>query len=104
MARSFVYTNYRHSTYAIMSAVFGMLSLMTFVICILKSFESAGVGVERFGASATLASFFMLVGFGLCIYSFFEVYRFKLFKIIGLVLNSLAFIMLSIILYAGAVL
>lgn len=104
MARSFVYTNYRHSTFAIMSAVFGLLAVVTYALCIFKSFQMAGVGVERFASSALLASVFMLVGYGLCIYSFFEVYRFKLFKIIGLVLNSLAFVMLSIILYAGAIL
>lgn len=104
MARNYIYTNKKHTVTGIMSSVFGAMSLSTFLICIFKSYTQKGVDVERFAASALLATLFMIVGFGLVIFAFIEADRFKLFKILGLVLNILAFLALSAILYAGAIL
>lgn len=102
MAKNFIYTSKDDSTYGVMSCVFGLLSLVTFVLCIYKSYQVKGIGVERLGTSALLAIIFMLVGFGLSIYSLFESNKFKLFGITGIVLNTMSFLCLSAIIYAGA--
>lgn len=102
MARSYIYTNKKQSVPGIMSSVFGLMSLVTFVLVIYKSYQVAGVGIDRYGTSAFLAIIFMIVGYGLCIYSFFEGDRFLLFRVIGIVLNTMALLCLSFILYAGA--
>jgi len=96
------YSSKDQSAVGIMSCVFGLLSVLTFYICIYKSYQVQGVGVERYGTSALLAIIFMLVGFGLGIYAIFEIDKFKIFSIIGIVINVIAFFMLSAILYAGA--
>lgn len=104
MARGYIYTNKKHTVPGIMSSVFGAMSFGTFLACIVQSYKLKGVDVERFGTSALLAIIFMIVGYGLAIYAFIETDRLKLFKILGIVLNSLALISLSAILYAGAML
>lgn len=104
MVRGYKFTNKKQSTYGIMSCVFGIMASVTFLICILRSYDLKGVGVERYGTSALLAILFMIAGFALAVYSFLESDKFKLFKIIGIVLNSVALVFLSIILYAGAIL
>lgn len=96
------YTSKDHSAVAIMSCVFGVLSIVTFYFCIYLSFKVAGEGVARYGTSALLAIVFMLVGFGLGIYSLFELNKFRIFSVIGIILNAVGFFMLSGILYAGA--
>lgn len=104
MARNFIYTSKDNSSYGIMSCVFGMLALTTFVLCIYKSYLTAGATVDRLGTSALLAIIFMLIGFGLGIYSFFESNKFKIFGILGIIINILSFLCLSAIIYAGAML
>lgn len=102
MAAKLKYTSNDQSTFGIMSCVFGLLAVVTFALCIYKSYLSAGTMVDRFGTCALLAIIFMLVGYGLGIYSMFEINKFKLFGILGIIINTLAFFLLSAILYAGA--
>lgn len=103
MFHGYKFTNNRQSVYGIMSTVFGIMASGTLALCINKSYELRGVGVERYGTTALLAIIYMLVGYGLGIYSFFEPDRFKLFKIAGIVTNSVGLFLLSAILYAGAI-
>lgn len=84
-----------------MSCVFGLISLITFIICINGSYKVAGVGVERYGTAAFLATVFLLVGIGLGVYSMVETEKFKLFRIGGLVINGLSLVVLGIIMYAN---
>ena len=102
MKRGIIYTNKKQSTFGIMSTVFGVMSAVTYIVCIYKSYLTAGFGVERYASSAILATLFMLVGFGLGIYSLQETDRFLLFRITGMVCNVVALLCLSSILYAGA--
>lgn len=102
MINGYKFTNKRQSVYGIMSTIFGLMSSLTLAFCIQKSYSLRGVGIDRYGVSALLAIIYMMVGYGLGIYSFLESDRFKLFKIAGMVTNSMGLILLSIILYAGA--
>lgn len=104
MGRSYIYTNKKQSGYGIMSTVFGILSVVTYILCIVSSYEKAGDITERYAVSALLATAFMITGFVLDVKAFFQVDRFKLFLIIGAVVNTLALLLLSSILYAGAIL
>lgn len=104
MARSYIYTNKKQSGYGIMSTVFGIMSVVTYILCIVGSYEAAGDITERYAVAALLATVFMITGFVLVIRTFFQTDRFKLFFVFGIIVNSVALLLLSTILYAGAIL
>ena len=66
------------------------------------SYLSGGQVTDRHGTAALLAVVFMSAGMVLGILSFVEKDKFRLFPVLGILLNTLAFGMLSLILYAGA--
>ncbi|MCR5502169.1 MAG: DUF6142 family protein [Lachnospiraceae bacterium] len=103
MARKgYIFISRKHSVPGIMSTVFGGLSLCTFVLCIYSSYLRAGAGAERLATAAFFAAVFMVIGFILGIFATQEDNRFALFKVLGMLLNTLALLALSAILYAGA--
>ncbi len=56
----------------------------------------------RYATAALLASVFMVIGLILGVLSLREQEKFWLFRILGIVMNVLSFITLSLILFAGA--
>lgn len=104
MAKAYFFTGKKQSVSGIMSTVFGSMALLTLILCISKAYESAGEQVSRLGGSAILSIVFMIVGFILAIKSVFESNCFLIFRILAWVMNILAFLCLSIIMYAGAML
>lgn len=104
MLKNYIYTNKKHSVYGIMSSFFGLLATITYIICLYRSYLSRGVDVERYSVSAFLATLFMIVGTILFIISLLEYDKFWFFRIVGIVLNVIALMCLSMILYAGAIL
>lgn len=100
--KGFIFTNKEYSKTGIMSTVFGGLSAVTLGIAVYLSYRNGGESSARYGAAAFLAAIFMAVGMILGIYSTTEKEKFKLFTILGILANLLAFGMLSLILYAGA--
>lgn len=100
--RSYMFTNKKHSTTGIMSTVFGIMSLCTYLLCIYKSYLGAGVDSIRLGVAAFFATVFMITGFILGVFASQEDESFTLFKVLGILFNVLALLSLSAILYAGA--
>lgn len=85
-----------------MAFILGILSVVTYVTAIYLSYRHGGESSARYGAAGILASVFMLAGMWLAIRSLVEKDRFKLFPVLGMILNGAAFLILSLILYAGA--
>lgn len=103
MARkNYIFTNKNHPLKSIMAVVLGILSIGTLVAAVYLSYQQGGVSSARYGTAALFSVIFMLVGLGLSLYSMTEKDTFKLFPILGIVLNVAAIGMLSLILYAGA--
>lgn len=100
--KGYIFTNKVHPKKGIMSFILGILSIGTFVTAVYLSYRGGGESSARYGAAGVLASVFMMVGLGLGIYSLTEKDRFKFFPMIGIVFNIIAFLILSLILYAGA--
>lgn len=100
--KGYIFTNKNHPKKGIMSFILGILSIVTFVIAVYLSYRNGGESSARYGTAGVLASAFMLVGLILGIISCMEKDRFKMFPILGIVLNCVAFFILSLILYAGA--
>ena len=100
--KSYMFTSKNHSLKSIMAVILGILSIGTLVSAVYLSYKGGGISSERYGAAAVLAGLFMIVGMGLSVHSLSERDTFKLFPVLGTLLNFLALCLMSIILYAGA--
>lgn len=100
--RSYIFTNKEHPEKGIMSTILGILSVITFGAAIYLSYLNNGEENARYGAAGVLAVIFMIAGFILGGLSLTEKEKFKLFPVLGIVMNTVAFLLLSLILYAGA--
>lgn len=98
----YIYTNKKHTYLGIMSTVLGVLANITLITTIYLSYTNKGSVPDRYGTAAFFAVVFMVIGIFLGLGSTIEKDKFKLFGIIGIVVNVLAFGVLSLILYAGA--
>ena len=100
--KGYIYTNKKHTGFGIMSTVLGVLANITLIVSVYLSYKAKGAVPDRYGAAAFLAVVFMVVGMGLGLWSTIERDKFKLFGVVGIIVNVLAFGVLSLILYAGA--
>lgn len=100
--RGYIFTNKVHSQKGIMSTILGLLSLITLGTAVYLSYLHQGEPSERYGTAAFLAAVFMIAGLILGAVSMTEKEKFMLFRFLGIVLNVLAFAVLSLILFAGA--
>lgn len=101
-SKGFIFTNKEHTKAGIMSTILGILASVTLGIAVYQSYLNGGGTSERHTAAALLAVVFMVVGMGLGVWSTIEKEKYKLFTVLGIFANTLAFGMLSLILYAGA--
>ncbi len=100
--KGYIFTNKQHTEKGIMSTILGILSNITMGTAIYLSYINKGAASARYGAAVVLAAAFMTIGMILGLWSITEKEKFKLFMVLGIVVNTLAFGVLSIILYAGA--
>ncbi len=100
--KGYIFTTKRHSKRGIMSTVFGVLSIITLGSSIYLSYLNKGEVNVRYASAAVLAVIYMITGIILGAWSTIEREKFKMFTVLGIVTNVVAFGMLSIILYAGA--
>ena len=100
--KGYIFTNKEHSLYGIMATILGVLSCATLGSAVYLSYLNGGESSARYGTAALLAVIFMLVGVSLGVWSTTEKEKFNLFTVLGIMINVLAFGMLSLILFAGA--
>ena len=100
--KSYMFTNRNHPLKGIMATILGILSIVTLITTVYLSYRQGGVSSLRYGTAALLAVLFMITGIGLSAYCLVERDNFKFFPVLGLLLNSVAAVILSLILYAGA--
>lgn len=99
--KGYIFTNRQYSKVGIMSTILGILSCITLGTAVYLAYLNGGQSSARHGTAAFLAEIFMAVGAVLGIYSSTEKDKFKLFTVLGILVNMMAFGMLSLILYAG---
>lgn len=100
--RNYMFTNKRHSKKAIMSTVFGTLSLFFMILVSILSYKLGGDVPSGFGFTGIFATAFAGIGMYLGVISVKEYDRYKLFGVIGIVLNGITLGFVSLILYMGA--
>ena len=100
--RSYKFTNKTHSQMGIMSFVFGILSLTSFVLVVYLSYKSAGEVPGGYGVTGLLVTVFSIVGVTLAALNLRQKECYKIFSAIGLVLNLCALSGISGILYIAS--
>lgn len=102
LKKDFIFTVKEHPAKGIMAAILGILANVTLGMAVYLSYRSGGQVTQRHGTAGLLAVLFMAAGLILGILSLTQKDSFKLFPVLGILLNILAFGMISLILYAGA--
>lgn len=99
---SYMFTSKQHTQKGIMATILGVISLVTLAYTIIMSYLKAGNVPRQYGAAVMLVMIFAFVGIILGVVSKTERDKFYLFSYLGIVLNVLALLVISVILYAGA--
>ena len=99
---SYMFTSKQHTQKGIMSTILGVISLATLAYSIVMSYLKAGDIPRQYGAAAMLVMIFAFVGIILGAISKTERDKFYFFTYLGITLNVLALVVISVILYAGA--
>lgn len=100
--KGYIYTNKKHTQTGIMSFILGLLSLLTTGTAVYLSYRKKGEIPQQYGTAVFLALVFLMIGMVLSFFSLREQEKFRLFSVLGIVMNVLAFAAISLILFAGA--
>lgn len=99
---SYMFTSKQHTQKGIMATILGVISLGTLAYAIVMSYLKAGNVPRQYGAAVMLVMIFAFIGIVLGVVSKTERDKFYFFSYLGIALNVLALIVISVILYAGA--
>ncbi len=97
--RHYIFTNRKHSEKAIMSTILGIISTVSLGIVIFLSYSQGGQTRAGYGATGLLAMIFSLIGLVLGVVTLREKGTYRLFPVLGLVLNLAVLGILGWILY-----
>lgn len=86
----YMFTDNRHPEKGIISAVLGCISVTTYVLAVLFTYNNGGEALIQYAAAGFVAAIFSVAGLILGIMSRTEKDIFKLFPNLGIILNSLA--------------
>lgn len=100
--RGYKFTNKRHSQKAVMSTVFGLLSLISLAAVLGLSYGRGGEAPVSYGFSGILILLFAIAGMILGVLALQEKEKYMIFGRLGCLLNALALLGISGVLYAGA--
>ena len=84
-----------------MAAILGVIANVSIVLAVYFTFQNKGVAPMQYGTVILLSLIFAMVGFVLGIRSSMEKDIYRLFPILGIVLNSIALLAGGFILYMG---
>lgn len=100
--KNYKFTNKKHPPRAIMSSILGTVSLVSLIIAIVETYLAGGSAGMNMGMVGFFATCFSAVGLVLGYLAKREADSFHFFSWLGIILNLLALIGISMILYAGA--
>lgn len=100
--KGYIFTNKRHSDRGIMATILGIISLVSLGIVLFQAYRNDGEAAVNYGFTGLLAMLFSLVGLVLGIVTVRDKSYYRLFPVLGVLLNLAALGGISLILYAGA--
>lgn len=100
--KGFIFTNKRHSNRAVMASILGGISLLSLGTVVLRSYLEDGKVPVSYGFTGLFAVLFSIVGLCLSVATVCDKKYYRLFPVLGILLNLAALGLVSLILYAGA--
>lgn len=100
--KGYIFTNKRHSKRAVMSVVLGLISLVSLGIVTCLAYGNGGEAPVGFGFTGLLALLYSFTGLFLGMLAIGDKTYYRLFPVLGLLLNFAALGCISLVLYAGA--
>lgn len=101
-SRKYIYTNKQHTGKGIMSSILGLINLITIAYVVYNTYARGGSAPLRYASACFLVLVFAFAGIILGLIGRQEAERFHVFAYVGMLLNVLAIMGISGILYAGA--
>jgi len=99
--KSYIFTKKSHSNKAIFSTILGGISLISMAVVVYLSYLQAESGGREYGAAGLFMTLFAFTGLILGVLAANEKERYKLFIVLGIILNLLVLFGMGIIIYAG---
>ena len=100
--KNYIFTNKKHSQRAIMSAILGIISMVSLCVVIYLTYLMGGRAQNGYGVTGLLAAIFSFIGLFLAIDTVRDKSYYRFFPWLGLVLNLIVLIMVCGILYLGS--
>ena len=102
LGKGYKFTNKKHPEKGIMSAILGMISLVSIGTAVYQTYLVKGAATANMGVVGLVITIFSIIGIILGWLAKNDYDVFLLFPYLGIFLNVLALACISIILYAGA--
>ena len=99
--KGYVFTDKKNSNRAVMATILGVISLVSLGVVVFFSYRSGGEAKAGYGVTALLAAAYSLTGLVLGFITVQDKNYFRLFPVLGLVLNGAALAGIGLILYLG---
>lgn len=100
--KGYIFTNKKHSNRAVMAVALGIISLASLGTTVFLSYRGQGVFRAKYGVIALLSAVYSLAGLALGIVTVLDKNYYRLFPVLGVVLNTVTLAGISLILYMGA--
>lgn len=85
-----------------MAVILGVISLASLGTVVYLAYQNDGSAMPGYGFTGLLAAFFSLIGLGLGVVTVQNKNYYRVFPVLGILLNLLALAAVGLILYAGA--
>ena len=99
--KGYIFTNKKHSNRAVMATILGIISLISLGIVVFRAYLGDGETMAGYGFTGLLATLFSFVGLCIGIVTVKDKDYYRLFPVLGILLNLIALGFVSLILYAG---
>lgn len=100
--KGYIFTNKKHPKWGIMSAILGVISLASLGTVVFLAYGRNGEALTGYGFTGLFSLLFSLTGEVLGFWTAADKDSYRLFPVLGILLNLAALGGLSLILYAGA--
>lgn len=100
--KGYIFTDKKNSQRGIMSTILGIISLVSLGIVVFLAYRSGGEAAVGYGFTGFLALLFSFAGLALGIVTVRDRNYFRLFPVLGTVLNLASLGFISLLLYMGA--
>ncbi|MBQ6788142.1 MAG: hypothetical protein IJO85_10525 [Lachnospiraceae bacterium] len=99
--KGYKFTKKKNPQQGIMASILGVIANASIVLAVYLTYQNKGVAPMQYGTVILLSLIFALVGLGIGIRSCLEKDIYRLFPVLGIILNSVAILAGGFILYLG---